>query len=122
LPALRPKSASAIASRGILRARIADAELALADARAAGELSLGAIEQLQIAGIYAMASDEVDRDENRSKAFRWLARALRTDVGLARIARDDSGLDSIRGDRRFSQLIGNATGIDAQSAVRVKRD
>ncbi len=115
LISIRPESASAVASRGILRARIADADSALADAKTASELLLGPIEQLQIAGIYAMASDEVDRDENRNQAFRWLARALRTDVGLAPIARDDSDLSSLRVDPRFSQLIGNAIRIDGES-------
>ena len=69
-----------------------------------------------------MAGEEVGRDENRTNALRWLARALRTDVGLAFIARDDSDLASLIGDPRFSQLIGNAIRIDAQSTVPGKRN
>ncbi len=115
LIALRPKLASAFASRGILRARLGEIESALADARAASELSPAGREQLQIAGIHALLLGDTDSDEFRSQAISWLARALRTDIGLASVARSDSDLANLRNDNDFRRLVSHAMTIDSQS-------
>jgi tetratricopeptide (TPR) repeat protein len=122
LISIRPNSPSAVASRGVLRARLGRTESAAADAHAAAALSPGAREKLQIAGIHALLSDKLDRDQHRENALIWLARALRTDVGLAPLARGDSDLASLRNDRRFSQLVGNAIKIDSLSTADANDD
>ncbi len=110
-----PHSASALASRGILLGRLGKAEAALEDARAAAELSPTALQRLQIAGIYALVSEQRDRDANRAFALQWLARSLRADLALAQIARTDPDLANLSDDPGFSRLLGNAMMIQRQS-------
>jgi serine/threonine protein kinase/tetratricopeptide (TPR) repeat protein len=111
----RPQSASAVASRGILFARLGNSDAALNDARAASELSPTALQQLQIAGIHALVSEQSARETNRDAALQWLALALRGDVALAQIAKRDADLACLRDDPRFSRLLGNAMMIEQQS-------
>lgn len=112
---IRPQMASAVASRGILRARTGQTDPALADAAAAIALSPDAREQLQISGIFAIASDKLDDDKMRADAISWLARALRSDISLASIARNDPDLTSLRSEPQFKAVVGSGMVIDSQS-------
>ena len=81
LIAIRPQLASAVASRGILRARLGETEAALDDARVASQSSPQGREQLQIAGIYALVGDRLGRDDDRAKhSPGWPAHCGRTSV------------------------------------------
>jgi tetratricopeptide (TPR) repeat protein len=113
LVVLRPSAASAVASRGILRARLGETEAALSDAQTAAHLSPTGLEQLQIAGIHAMVSTPLDDNVNREEAIAWLARALRSDSSLAKTASTDSDLASLREDVRFRRLIGSAMALES---------
>ncbi len=115
LAKIRPKSASVVASRGILNARTGDLAAAIADAKRASELSPAAREQLQIAGIHAIVSDKIDRDLHRSEAFAWLARALRSNLSLVAEARGDTDLSNLRDDPKFNSLIENALMLQTHS-------
>ncbi len=112
---IHPESASAVASRGILFARTGNHAAAIEDANSASKLSPGAVEQLQITGIYAMVSQTMDKDDYRNEAFKWLARALKSDAGLAQLARADTDLAALRADSRFGRLISNAMTLEAHS-------
>ncbi|MCA9135148.1 MAG: protein kinase [Planctomycetales bacterium] len=119
---LRPNSAAAVASRGILHARHGEFDSGIADAISAAQLSPGPREQLQIAGIYAMASSEVksaDAEKRQRNAFTWLAKALRNDVSIAQIAMQDHDLDQIRNDQQFARLIASAGMIDQNSRAKL---
>ncbi len=105
---LRPNSASAHASRGILFARLGDIDSALRDAMRAADQKPTALERLQIAGIYAMASQSSDDNSLRDIAFRWLSQSLQLDAGLASVARTDPDLNNLRDDTRFEQLVTSA--------------
>jgi eukaryotic-like serine/threonine-protein kinase len=116
-----PTSALAAASRGIMRARLGSMELAMADANAAIKLEPSAREQLQIAGIYALAlshtssTNVVDRNAFSEKAMKWLGKALRSDPSLTAIAINDSDLAALREDIAFRRLINSALTLDAFS-------
>jgi len=114
LAEIRPKSAYIVATRGILLARTGNCPLALADAQRAAERSPSGREQLQISGIHALISDKDERNVHREKAFYWLARALRSNLQLATIARDDSDLANLQDDPKFGMMIENALMIESQ--------
>ncbi len=111
LIAIRPSAASPLASRGILRARLGERELAVIDGRMAAERSPTAREQLQIAGIHALLSDQDDQDHGTALA--WLARALKSDPSLAQTAGNDSDLANLRGNPQFRRLVGSAMIIES---------
>jgi tetratricopeptide (TPR) repeat protein len=116
LIAIRPNQASAIASRGILHARVGNWKYAIGDAMFASKLAPSAREQLQIAGIHAMLIDaQRFPATHREEAITWLARALKTDMQLARVARDDTDLSNIADDPRFVGLIESGMAIEATS-------
>ena len=116
LIAIRPNQASAIASRGILQARTRNWKHAIADAISASKLSPSAREQVQIAGIHAMLIDAQRSPAiHREEAITWLARALKTDMQLARVARDDTDLSNIADDPKFVRLIESGMAIEATS-------
>jgi tetratricopeptide (TPR) repeat protein len=113
LISLRPRQAGPLASRGILKARLKDFQAAIADAEGATALLPGAREKLQIAGIYAMASEQESgeqplEDDQKGKlrllAVKWLARALKADPALAGLAKFDPDLDAIKEEPEFRRL------------------
>ncbi len=97
---------TAIASRGILHARLGDAMSALADAELAAQGKPTAMEMLQIAGIHAMAS-KTDHERNLN-ALGWLTRALAADPKLSKLAAADPDLVSLRGLQQFQSLMASA--------------
>lgn len=114
LISLRPQAASPIASRGILHARLKRFQAAEQDARLAAMLSPTGLEQLQIAGIYALASDgtrdtvELTNQHARKMAVQFLSRALRSNASLAKLAVGDADLANLRNDAEFRRLITSA--------------
>lgn len=115
LSELRPDSAAAVASRGILYARQGNFERGIADAIHAASLKPSPREKLQIAGIYAMSSAAGNDEHLTDTALTWLAAALRQDVSIARIASQDKDLNQIRNEPPFAQLIGSAGLIESRS-------
>lgn len=99
---LKQGRTSAIASRGILRARSGAINEALADAEWAARSKPSAIEMMQIAGIHAMAASG---QTGKEVALVWLARALAVDPSLRRLAGEDSDLASLRGLQEFRALV-----------------
>lgn len=100
--------ATPYASRGILHARIGDIERALDDARSAARREPEALQQLQLAGIYALAS-ATEPDAYQTEAIRWLASALSVDPSLASLAAGDQDLAPLRHQPRFQQLLASAS-------------
>lgn len=114
--------ASSFASRGILYARLSEIGEALSDAKSALERHPSAREKLQLAGIYALAGQQLIRirdeaidlspDEARALAFHWLRLAFRQDPALAYTAKSDSDLLWIRDDKRFQRLVDSALSLE----------
>lgn len=100
---------SAIASRGILQARFGAHREAIEDAVDASKRSPTPLEMLQIAGIYAICSNETDSSEI---ALQWLARSLAGDPGLRRLAAADPDLTNLRGRAEFRALV--TSGVPGQ--------
>ena len=118
LVAAWPNDASALASRGIMHARIGQVDPAIADAEAASALQPGPREQLQIAGIYALVSakrsDEsvITSKDAKAVSLQWLKRALRNDAALGETARSDSDLAAVRNEDDFHRLIESARTLE----------
>ncbi|MFO0881315.1 MAG: serine/threonine-protein kinase [Gemmataceae bacterium] len=102
LLALRPGHPAAHASRGVLRARLNQVELALADAREA--LRNGSTPEIayQVAGIHALCSRS-QRDQ-ADRAFSLLSQALEAGFGH-RLLPTDPDLEPLRADARFRGLL-----------------
>jgi len=100
-----PVHAPAWSGRGIVRARLGDADGARHDAGQA--LSCGRQPAIlyQVAGIYALTSEQ--RPEDRKEALRLLDDALRQGFGLASLDRDHD-LDPIRDLPEFRRIIEEA--------------
>lgn len=119
LIAMRPRSSAAVASRGVLQARLGNQDAALADAITASNLPAGAREFLQIAGIYSLVNaasdqDASDRGALHDKSLRWVAKAIRKDLSIARLAATDDDLASVKSDPRFAQLLRSARVIQSE--------
>ncbi|TWT92434.1 protein kinase domain-containing protein [Stieleria varia] len=122
-----PSKASPVSSRGIIHARLAALDSAIADAKAAEALEPGPREQLQIAGIYAISQAGINntenvlpRDEANTLAIRWLGRALRNDPSLAKIASVDVDLASLRRETVFRRLVGSAMTLQSSDKEQVR--
>jgi tetratricopeptide (TPR) repeat protein len=102
LIALRPLSATPVASRGIVLARAGHFDEAILDAKVAETLTPNAIEMLQIAGIYALAGEKVDG--RRTIAISWLSKAITMDPGLRNLAAADPDLKNLREMEQFRTL------------------
>ncbi|MCC9603396.1 protein kinase [Stieleria sp. JC731] len=111
----RPNLASAITSRGILYARQGQTKLAMEDAHAATLIEIGAREELQIAGIFALTSQHLDREVNVDRAFSWLSKSLKSDIAIVLLARNDPDLEPLKNDRRFRPMIEISMLIHANS-------
>lgn len=97
------ENASVIASRGILYARNKQFVEAVSDAKLAAGLQPGALEMLQIAGIYSLvASDEAEL----SKAATWLARSIASSSDMETLAAQDPDLVKLRSSPKFAQVLG----------------
>jgi tetratricopeptide (TPR) repeat protein len=99
---LAPDSVPARASRGVLHARLGDRSAALADARASLERDSRAATQYQVAGIYALTSQQEPRD--RHEALALLGKALEQGYGRNLVA-GDRDLDPLRTLPEFQRLI-----------------
>jgi serine/threonine protein kinase/predicted Zn-dependent protease len=100
---------SAVASRGILEARLGRRQDALADAVWAAQTQPTALEMLQIAGIYALTSTQTNDDQ---LALSWLARALSMDPTLGKMAQADPDLIRLRELPAFEVLVAIPTLAD----------
>jgi hypothetical protein len=99
-----------VGPRGVYHARLGRREAALGDARAA--LALGeqapttqeqAFTTYQVAGIYALTSQQ--QPEDRREALRLLALALRKDASWLRVLPDDHDFDPIRNQPELHELL-----------------
>ena len=114
-----PRSAVAVASRAVHRARQSRLALALDDARLAIKLTPTARETAQIASVYALvARATVDPQESkqcRDQAFAHLANALQQDWKLvAEISQDPDLLtlgDNTGDDTRLTRMLGTAASL-----------
>lgn len=96
------QSASVLASRGILLARIQKFDEARRDAQAAVGLQPSALEMLQIAGIYSMISKD---DADLQLAATWLARSIAANADMKSLADGDPDLAKLRGTNRYRSIM-----------------
>ena len=99
---LRPNSATPIASRGIILGRDGQFKAALADAKAAESLAPNAMEMLQIAGIYSLASENLG--DRKMRSISWLAKAIVLNPNLCSIAATDPDLTNLKDMEQFRTL------------------
>ena len=96
------QSASVLASRGILLARIQKSDEARRDAQAAAGLQPSALEMLQIAGIYSMISKD---DTDLQLAATWLARSIAANADMKSLADGDPDLAKLRETHRYRSIM-----------------
>ena len=77
-------------------------EAALADAKAAESLTPNAMEMLQIAGIYSLASESLR--ERKMQSISWLAKAIVLNPDLRGIAATDPDLTNLKEMEQFRTL------------------
>ncbi|MFO0954332.1 MAG: tetratricopeptide repeat protein [Isosphaeraceae bacterium] len=102
---LNPNDLEALASRGVLLARLGRRGPAHDDARAVLSRDPNPPLVYQTAGVFALTSRLVDDD--RREAFALLKRAFDRGAGLTDVDRD-SDLDPLRGDPEFARLVSGA--------------
>jgi serine/threonine protein kinase/Tfp pilus assembly protein PilF len=102
---LDPRNFSALAARGVMRGRLKEYKLALADARAALDMSFAPLTVYQVACVYAHASKE--DAAYRAEAITLLGIALRGGFGHAHLA-GDRDLEPIRRTPEFEALAAKA--------------
>lgn len=102
---LDPDSADAWSGRGVVRARLGDRELALADARAALRLSGHPATKYQVAGIHALFAGA--NADDRTEALSLLDAALRAGFGFDLLGKDRE-LDGLRKDADFVRMVAAA--------------
>lgn len=100
--ALYPDYVPARAGRGVLLARLGRREAALQDAEESLRRDTTPANLYQVAGIYALTSQQ--KEEDRLQAFQLLSAALRHDYGFDLIA-NDPDLDPIRNRPEFGRLV-----------------
>jgi serine/threonine protein kinase/Tfp pilus assembly protein PilF len=103
--AIQPDLADAWSGRGVLRARMKDREGALADAKEALRLGEWSQTKYQVAGIYALTSQQNPND--RDEAYSLLDNALRSGFGFDLLDKDRD-LDGIRNEPQFQKIVENA--------------
>lgn len=96
------QSASVLASRGILLARVQKSDEARRDAQAAAGLQPSALEMLQIAGIYSMISKD---DTDLQLAATWLARSIAANADMKSLADGDPDLAKLRETDRYRSIM-----------------
>jgi tetratricopeptide (TPR) repeat protein len=109
-----PDHVEALAARGVYHARLGRRDPALADARAALSLSDQAGTIYQVAGIYALTSQQEPGD--RREALRLIAIALRKDPSWLQVIPRDPELDPIRDRPEFRELV-RSLALVAQAAA-----
>jgi tetratricopeptide (TPR) repeat protein len=102
------------ASRGVLLARLGKRTLALKDAEESLARDSQPATLYQVAGIYALTSQQCADD--RLEALRLLSAALRRGYGLDLLARDPD-LDPIRKDPEFTRIVAAAQTMRSQQAA-----
>jgi serine/threonine protein kinase/predicted Zn-dependent protease len=100
--ALYPDHVTSIASRGVLHARLGRRQPAVADAVGALRLDQSPETVYQVAGIYALTSQQ--RPDDRREAFRLLEQALRQGYGFD-LVDSDPELQPIRSLPEFRRLL-----------------
>ena len=100
--AFYPEYAPTVAARGVLLARLGRREAARQDAEKALSLDPTAPTAFQVAGIYALLSQQEPGD--RLRCLTLLATALRQNYG-AELMDTDKDLDFVREDPQFRQLL-----------------
>jgi tetratricopeptide (TPR) repeat protein len=100
--ALYPDQTQAVAGRGVLRARLGHGYAARADARDALRLDGRPATLYQVAGIYALTSQQ--NPEDRNEAFRLLGAALRQGYGFD-LVDSDPDLAPLRKLPEFRRLV-----------------
>lgn len=105
-----PDDVRPIAGRGVLRARLGQYQAALADAEEALAKDQSPANLYQVAGIYALTSQ--DRPEDRDQALRLLSSALRQGFGFEYL-KIDPDLNPIRAHPSFQEL------AEAAHAIRL---
>jgi len=105
---LYPDYVPALAGRGVLKARLRDRQAAHKDADEALARDFGPATQYQVAGIFALTSQQ--EAEDRSEALRYLSSALRKGVGFDYLEQDRD-LDPIRERPEFHQLVSAARAL-----------
>ena len=105
---LYPDYVPALAGRGVLKARLRDRQAAHKDADEALARDFGPATQYQVAGIFALTSQQ--EAEDRSEALRYLSSALRKGVGFDYLEQDRD-LDPIRERPEFRQLVSAARAL-----------
>lgn len=111
-----PADANALASRGVLHARLGRFEEARADARAAVRLEPLPRVRYKVAGIYALTSREAPDD--RAVALRHLTTALELDPSLATLPKIDPDLTPIRESAEVRSLLRSLVVEPPSSAVK----
>ena len=114
-----PRSAVAVASRAVHRARQSRLALALDDASLAIKLTPTARETAQIASVYALVArstlDPQEAKQCRDQAFAHLANALQQDWKLVAEISQDPDLLTLRDDRgddtRLTRILGTAASL-----------
>jgi tetratricopeptide (TPR) repeat protein len=109
-----PDYVEALAARGVYHARLGHRNPALADARAALSLSEQAGTIYQVAGIYALTSQQEPGD--RREALRLIAIALRKDPSWLKVVPRDPELDPIRDRTEFRDLVRSLTLVSQAGA------
>ena len=99
---LYPDYIPARAGRGVLRARLKLRKEALEDADDALARDFGAATQYQVAGIFALTSQQ--EEDDRHEALRYLSSALRRGFGFDYLE-EDKDLDPIRDRPEFRRLV-----------------
>ena len=103
------------AGRGVLRARLQQRKAAHEDADDALARDFGPATQYQVAGIFALTSQQ-DADD-RPEALRYLASALRRGFGFE-LLEEDKDLDPIRNRPEFKQLVTAARALQPAAPRR----
>ncbi len=110
-----PDDVAALASRGVLYARLGERAAAQRDARDALQRDPSPVTQYQVAGVYALTA--AAHPEDRREALRLLAAALAKGQGLEDID-DDPDLGPLRQDDEFRELVDSAKALRATAAGR----
>lgn len=104
----------ALAGRGVLRARLGKAKLALEDADRLLTLSLDAVTRYQAACICALCA--ADDRQLAARALSLLAESLRQDPTLTDLLADDPDLKTLHGSTEFGKLVTAISVVREQEA------
>jgi serine/threonine protein kinase/lipoprotein NlpI len=109
-----PDHVTAIAGRGVLRARVGARDLAIADAKRADQLDRKPLTLYQLACLYALTSLQVPDDA--AIAIHYLALAGKGDAQWFRAAKTDPDLKNLQDHPEFQRLLEAAGVLQAATA------